>query len=53
MLVKLVIAVALIAVAVIIGVVYFVSENKEELEHLNYTRKRNRLRNSYFDSLRN
>ena len=53
MLVKLAIAVALIAVAVIIGVVYIASENKEELEHLNYVRKRNRLRTSYFDSLRN
>ena len=53
MLVKLAIAVALIAVAVIIGVIYVVSENKSELEHLNYVRKRNRLRTSYFDSLRN
>lgn len=53
MLVKLLVAVLLIALAVIIGVVYVVSENKEELEHLNYVRKRNRLRTSYFDSLRN
>lgn len=53
MLVKLLVAVLLIALAVIMLVAWIVSENKEELEHLNYTRKRNRLRNSYFDSLRN
>ncbi len=53
MLVKLLVAVALIALAVLIGVVYFVSDNKDELEHINYVRRRNRRRAHYFETLRN
>lgn len=53
MLVKLLVAVLLIALAIVIGGVYVISENKEDLERLNCVRRRNRLRTSYFDSLRN